>query len=239
MLLFVPLALVGQNTDKYSEVDLVYQKEFTAGAKLLSTGFGLEMNFKKTPNIRYKTVKQIEFLELKHPTEFRQTSGGTPRNPRSFIYGKENNFYVLNFSYGQDRIITRKGRKNGVSLYWAWKAGPSLGLLKPYYLTLQYGDGTFHNERYSEENANIFLNLGRIAGASGFAFGLGELKIKPGASARVSVGADWASKRDYIKSVELGLIVNAFAGKVPLMVEKENSFLFTNLFVGVLFGRKR
>jgi len=216
-LFFAPLLVVGQNTDKFSTVDLVYQKEFTAGLKLLSNGYGFEINFKKTPNIRYKTVKQFEFLELKDPS----------------------NFYALNFSYGQDRVVTRKGRKNGVALYWSWKAGPSLGIIKPYYLSLQYGDGSIQNERYSEDNANIFLNNTRIAGGAGFAKGLDEIKIKPGASAKVSAGADWASKRDFIKSAEIGLVVNVFTGDVPIMLIRDNSFLFANLYIGVLFGRRK
>ncbi len=238
----VPIVLIGQNTDKYTTQDFVYEKEFTAGIKLLSNGYGVELNFKKTPNIRYKTVKQFEFVELKDPSEFRQTSlasFGARSTPRSYIFGKQNNFYALNFSYGQDRIITRKGRKNGVSLYWSWKGGPSLGLLKPYYLSLREGDGSFSNERYSEENRASFLDFNQIAGASGFSYGLGEIKIKPGIQARVSTGADWASKRDYIKSAEVGFVLNVYASDIDIMLERDNSFWFANLYVGVLFGRKR
>lgn len=239
-LLLAPIFLIGQNTDKYTAVDLVYQKEFTAGVKLLSNGFGAELNFKRTPNIRYKTVRQFEILELKDPSEYRQTNiSSIGATPRSYIYGKEHNFYVLSFSYGQDRVITQKGRKNGVSLFWAWKVGPSLGLLKPYYLCLPSGDGNCVDQRYSEENETAFLDNARIAGGSGFAFGWGEVKIKPGVTAKVSTSADWASKRDYIKSAEVGLQVNVFAGEVPIMLIKENDFWFANLYIGVLFGRRR
>lgn len=241
ILLLVPFGLMGQNTDKYQEQDLVYEKEVTFGVKLLTNGFGVAVNSKRIHTIKKKTVWQYEFLELKHPIEYRQQSIlPSPRGtPKSYIYGKRNNFFNLNVLYGREKTLARKGRKNGVSLEWFWRLGPSLGILKPYHLTLRYPDGERRNEGYSEENANFFLNRINIIGSTGFAAGLNEIKIKPGIVGKASLGADWANKKDYIKALEVGVIANVYPGDVEIMINEDNSFIFLNLYLELLVGRRK
>ena len=164
---------------------------------------------------------------------------------------KKNNFYNLNLMFGKMRMLADKGRKSGVDIGLYYGGGLSLGFAKPYYLELIYGNGinfTTRDERYQDGlepdgNANIFLNPQRIYGASGFSFGLNEMKIYPGAKAKVALVFDWANYNEFVKALEVGAMANVYASRVPILVALDdeidyNKFLFMNLYVKFMFGKR-
>ena len=52
---------------------------------------------------------------------------------------------------------------------------------------------------------------------------------------------DWGAFDEYVKSLEGGIMVDAFAREAPIMVEvggAENSRVFVNLFLHLQFGKR-
>jgi len=241
--LILPVAFCGQAQDasKNQVQDIVRHKEVTLGIKLHTQGYGVVANFGKILNIRKKNLWEIELQEIKHPKEQKVQSllnsdGGTNR----YTFGKINNFYNLNVLIGRERVLSEKLRQKGVSFSFLYKLGASLGITKPYYLQF-YKEGKNEQliiEKYSEENKDSFLEPGWIVGRGGFGYGLDEIRPVPGGVIKTAIEADWASNNRLIKSLEAGMMVNAYYKKIPLMALSENPFIFVNLYLSLKLGNR-
>lgn len=228
---------------------LVYEKEFSVDLKILQTnGFALGVNVGKLKTYYKTRFWHIEIGELKNPKEFRQNSSAFtsfPGSPRSYIYGKQNNFYLVRGGFGVKRYLSEKARQKGVAVGFSYEFGPTLGLLKPYYLELPPRSdnlsGFTVSEKYSEENADRFLDPNQISGASGFTRGLGEISPLPGAHAMFAFHFDWGAFDEVVKALEAGLVIDVFPREVPILVERdnvENTPIFFNVYVNLQFGKR-
>ncbi|MDX1666690.1 MAG: hypothetical protein R3350_05660, partial [Saprospiraceae bacterium] len=178
--------------ENYYEEDegIIYTKEFTIDLKLHTHGFSLGVNSGNLETFYLTNYFHIELGEIKHPKEFRQSFDFQPPNTgkiaRSFIFGKQNNFFVLRGGLGQKRYLSEKAKRKGLAIGLSYEGGPALGLLKPYYLELKFfsepgfGDFEIRSEKLTEETEEFFLDVNRIFGASPFSKGLGEIKVRPG-----------------------------------------------------------
>jgi len=235
---------------------IIYSKETTVDLKLHTFGFAFGLNFGTIRTYYLTRYINIEFGELRHPKEFRQsfdlpiTSG---RISRSFVFGKQNNFFVLRGGVGAKRYLSEKASRKGVAIALSYSGGIALGLLKPYYLDLRRfpdppapgGQVVISSEKFSEENRSDFLDINKIIGSSGFGRGLGEIGIRPGGHAKFGIQFDWGAFDQFAKALELGVMLDAFFGKVPIMVEDptvdnvENRFLFVNFYLSLQLGKRR
>ncbi len=244
-------------TTPLTEDDIVFKREFSMGLKAHTHGYGISANFVRINNIFKKKYIEVEIMNLKHPKERRQQSPfASGRNSaRGYIYGKKNSFYTINLNFGTMHTITNKGQRNGVQVSWYYSYGPSLGIVKPYYLELIYdvnevGNLVTRNERYTEENASWFLNNGLIYGASGITYGWDQINLFPGIQLKGGFNFDWAKFYEMVKSIEVGAMINVHAGlvknsdgdlkvsRVPIMIEDKNSFIFTNLYLRLNIGKR-
>lgn len=252
LLLFTPMLLFGQIFGKKSRPDnyedVVYNKEFTAGLKLHTNGWGGTVNFTKIHSIFKKRTYEIELMNIKHPKEVRQQSlFASGRNTtRGFIYGKQNSFFNINANIGWSRSLAEKARRNGVELGFFYAFGPSIGFTKPYYLELITDvEGNFlviEDRKYDPESeeAALFLNPSNIYGYSGFLKGFNEIRIHPGVQAKVALNFDWASYNEFVKSIEVGAMVSTYFKRIPIMVEEseDNKFFFLNLYLRFMLGKR-
>lgn len=252
-LLFFSLSLgtTAQEVIQPKEIDdpskgLVYNQEFSLGIRLHTHGWAVGTNFGRLQTYYRTKYWHIEFGELKHQKEFRQSfespSTLNGRISRAFKYGKQNNLYALRGGLGIKRYYSEKAKVKGVAVGISYEGGATLGLLKPYYLELRAGDGQYSvATKYSEAAADRFLDIYQIHGASSWTKGFGEISLLPGAHARFAVHFDWGAFDEYVKSLEGGIMVDAFIRKAPIMVELdnvENRLLFINLFLNLQFGKR-
>lgn len=235
------------------EKGIIYDKETTVDFKIHTNGASIGMNF-GTLETFYKTrYWHIEIGEVKHPRETRQSrnlnTGGFGGSFRSYIFGKQNNFFVVRVGIGGKRYLSEKARRKGVAVGYSYEAGPSLGVLKPYYLVLRYvsedfGQPNYRAERFSEANANRFLDNSSIFGADSFTRGLGEISVIPGLHGKFSMHFDAGAFDEVVKAVEAGIMLDVFFQEVPIMVEtpairdSDNRSFFLNLFVSLQLGKR-
>lgn len=242
----------GQNI--LDQKGVVYNKEFAVNFKLHTNGYALGVDF-GTLKSYYKTqFWSVEIGEIKHPKEFRQSfefrSPSTNRISRAFIFGKQNNFIPLRLSFGEKRYFSEKAKRRGLAIGMSYSAGPSLGLLKPYYLDLlrfsdsPNGEPTIRSESFSEENAQYFLSINNIYGSSGFTKGLDEISILPGGNAKAAIHFDWGAFDEFVKALDVGIMVDFYFKRVPIMAESplvansENTPIFINLFLNLQLGKR-
>jgi hypothetical protein len=189
---------------------------------------------------------QIEFLEIKHPKERRLTRDISPclRPPRPFVYGKQNNFYAVHGGWGQRRYLSEKARRKGVAVGYQYVIGPSLGIVKPYYLDIpKPGDvrpcPDVVSIRYEEgDNAAAFLS-NNIYGASGLIKGWNQVSPMPGGFFKIALIFDWGAFDEMLKAAEVGLMADVYPREVPIMINEQNRPIFFNLYLNAQIGKRR
>ncbi len=258
--LLFPLWVVAQETIALGENNyddskgIIYDREVTADLKLHTNGWAFGVNIGQVKTYYLTNYWNFEFGELKHRKEMKQSFDIQPFNSdrtfRSFIYGKQNNFFALRGGFGQKRYLSEKAKRKGVAIGLTYEGGATMGILKPYYLELRYfaesgvNDFIVRSERFSEENRDKFLDINSIYGASGFARGLGELSIVPGLHGKAAVHIDWGAFDEFVKALEAGVMFDLFFQEVPIMVETpliedgENQALFVNLYINLQLGKR-
>jgi len=228
-------------------VGFLYNQETTFNLRLAtnrSFGFGMEWGKLRTYN-KTKTLS-LGISEMKSPKEQRQNAApSVRRSSRPFVYGKKNSLFVLRSGWGAKRYFSEKAKQKGVAVGISYSLGPSLGLLKPYYLALNYPEtgslsGRLLLQKYSEKNEAIFLDNSKILGAAPFTKGLNEISVLPGGTASIAYHMDWGAFDEMVKAIEIGLTVDVFARKAPIFVSAEqNQQVFFNFFINLQFGKRK
>lgn len=230
---------------------IVYNKELSFDLKLHTNGWAIGANIGKIQSYYKTKFFNIEIGEIKHPKEYRhsfdypnQFSG---RTSKSFIFGKQNNLYAIRAGMGVKRYYSEKAKRKGVAVGISYEAGPTLGLQKPYYLDFwRAQDGVndiqIISEKFDGTNADEFLNINRIYGASGFGKGFSEIRPVPGLHGKISVHFDWGAFDEFVRAFEAGIMVDAFFKTIPIMVDEvefaENRPYFINLYLTLQLGKR-
>src|SRR5687768_13457667 len=74
---------------------IVYNKQFTFGAKLASNGWAVTFNTGKIKSIYTTRIFEFELADIRHPKEKKQPAefnlyGQLLGNPKDFYFGKQN-----------------------------------------------------------------------------------------------------------------------------------------------------
>ena len=232
----------GNNATKPS--GLSYEHEFSMGAKVTTTGWGIFGDLTKDVNYDKKRVMYFELAFLKNPKETKRvnefTIGFTP--PKPFVYGKQNTFFNLKAAIGEKRLIGEKAEKSGFQISANYAGGFSAGFVKPYYLEAINTDSEDGNLtipiRYSPETESLFLDATKIYGASGFSAGFNEISFVPGLFGKAGLNFDWATYDDFVKSAETGIGAELYLKEIPIMIQENNKPLFVYLYLSLQFGKK-
>ena len=218
---------------------LIYQKQSIFGIQLRTNGYGGFYELAKRKTNRKANVYRIDFTEIKHNKE-EKLLGGSFVFGNPYVYGKINNFYQVTLGFGQQYILGQKGNKNGVAVGAVYTAGLSLGLLRPYYLHVDDpASGGEKTIKYSEEDSALFMDQSAIISGGGFGKGWNELKLKPGAFVKAGMRFDYGRYNESVSGLEIGLSVEAYASKIPLMVSQEEQQVFIQGYIAILFGRRK
>ena len=209
---------------------VVYDKETTIDIRTHTNGFlALAVNFGKIKTYYKTKYYHFEIGEIKHNKEFRSRKIRTSNissTSASFIYGKQNNFFVLRGGLGTKRYLTDKAAKKGLAVGINYEYGPSLGILKPYYVevkNLDSNNSSTQSIRFSEETAESFLKYYDIEGHSGLIKGFGEASIVPGLNGKFGLHLDWGAFDEFVKAIEVGVMADIYFKKIPIMVEQADN----------------
>lgn len=253
MFFFLTLGIQSQSVffsdDEAGTSNILYNEEQTFEIRLHTNG--MSFGYNKGEIIKYYLTRtfHLDIGYLRHPKEFRQNLRSQAvlqslTSTSGYIFGKQNSLLTIRGGIGQIRYFGEKAKRKGVAVGVSYQGGPNLGILKPYYLDLkrfdeETGSGIRpSSEKYSEENASLFLDPNSIYSYSGFFKGLGEIKIIAGLQARGAVHFSWGSNDKYVKVLESGVMVDFYARKIPLLINEQNRSLFVNLYLSLQFGKR-
>lgn len=216
--------------------------------QLHTNGFGLGYTTGKIETWYRTSYYYINIGSIKHAKELTQNSrfpGSSffRESSKPFIYGKQNRLYAIRAGIGKRKSFSERDKQKSVVVGVNYSFGPTIGILKPYYLKLKQIDQNTANpsysvEKYSEENAAQFLDRTLIYGGAEFKYGLRDLKIRPGIHGKLGVNFSWGEYNQFFKALELGVMGDLFLSSVPLMILEQNRPYFINLYINLQLGRR-
>ena len=115
-------------------------------------------------------------LEIVSVNHYRESSSSGLGSGGSYVFGKQNYLFAIRPQYGREINIFRKSSEGGVNINAILAGGPSIGVLKPYYLQIAYGRGNYRDEIFDP----LKHTPNNIVGGGGFFDGLSDSKIIPG-----------------------------------------------------------
>jgi hypothetical protein len=164
--------------------------------------------------LRFWSLEGVFFKNAKEETVTNPYTGG------SFTGFKTNYAFALRPSFGIQRILFRKAAESGVQINSLLSAGPSLGLLMPYYISYDYdaarsgqfrSDDNVVNEQYDPSKHTVG---GAIVDRAPFFSGIGGTKIVPGAHIRGALSFEYGRYRDAVAGAEVGFLVEAYTKRL-------------------------
>ena len=235
ILFFIAFTLFGRSQGAYEGPSLIYTNQVSGGAQLSTTGWGVQFNSGKYDGFYKIKTKGFEFVKIKHPKEFKLPNNGRD-NSRRFAYGKLNSFQSLRLLRGAKQIVSDKIRHGAVAIGYKWGVGPNVGFVKPIYVEVSKLTGTsVAVERYNPEIHDFNV----INGRANFLRGLDEMKLAFGAVAKIAATFEYSGDNEGVQQLEVGVVLDAFLNKVPIMIEEANNQrFFPSIFISYSVGKK-
>ncbi len=241
-----------KSSNPYSKVEFqgfIYHSEKSFGFRYQSNGWNFFIHNAKILHERKTRFTEFEFGHIRHEKEVKSASyiaGGGPTPPKSYVFGKQYSLYNIHYRIGFSHLIAYKSNRNGVAVSFNYSAGPSLGILKPYYLILYYNDsnngvneGSLKTEKFSEANQALFLDPNHIYGYAGFFKGLFQPRFAIGVTSKIGLNFDFSSYFDRIKAIEVGLMNDTYINKTPIMIYTTNHKIWTSFYMSMQFGSRK
>jgi len=236
--LFISSEVLAQN-EAIIQPQLMYTSRFQWGGNLNSTGLG-GINFKygwhKTGTVN--NMLDFEFARIRNSKEI-QTSSASD-NPRQYVFGRLNMAFFLRAGYGQNIAITERPYKNAASLHFNYSLGATCAFLKPIFVDVQVKVNDPNQVPYMTvvpmQYDPATVSQSDILGESTFTEGISKTKLYPGGYGKASLAVEWGPYPDEFKSLEAGVVLDAFLRPLPLMANVSPEFYFFTLFIEFTFG---
>jgi len=219
--------------------ELSYTEEFTYGINFNTNGGligGLNLKWAKSIGPKQFQCFGFEFVNVKHPKENRIRVDNTGS---SYLLYKTNYLFSLRPFYGREFVLFRKASEEGVHINGIVAAGPSFGLLKPYYVLYQdYTTNPLSNLVESRPYIEGLERSGGIQGVGNFTDGLNEIKVTLGMHAKVGLTFEYGQIKNSVLGLEAGFMVEQFAKDQQIMAYTYNRSFYSSAFFTLYYGRK-
>lgn len=222
----------GQTQDSYE-----YQSEFTWGVnKNTSGGLIGGFVFKKARKLNERVLETygLEIINVKHPQEVKRNSIITGN---FFILGKSNYLYTFRFQYGRDIILYKKAPFQGVEIKAVFAAGPSIGLVAPYYVEYSPDGGSgfvTYRDPYSEA-----ISTGQIWGTGRLFEGLGDSKMVLGGNLKAALNFELGAIKSAVTGFEAGFLVDAYTKGIELIPTAKKYPAYPTIFITLFYGTRK
>lgn len=226
-------------------------KDFSGGLMMATDGYGFVLtgakafgyedfgygNEEKYYNAHFV---QLEISERFHRKEYRDLSYSAlfnllvAQHTNYYIYGKINNLYQVKLSYGQRRLFGGKGEPKSPLIQYFVALGPSLALVKPYYVTTAFG-GVI---KFDSTTYKVFLDKEAIAGRPSLSKGFDEIEPTFGAHLKGGLHFDFAQNPKRISAFDLGFSLDYYFQPITQMAETKAQSFFAQLYLTYQFGKR-
>ena len=170
----------------------------------------------------------LELMNVRHPKEQRylSQSSGT-----SFTWGKESFLYSIRGIYGREALLFKKAPKQGVQISAIYGAGPTLGVIAPYYILYGGEYVPFDHERHA--------NFSAVQGSGKLFQGLGDSRITFGLNAKAGVSFEFGTFKNNVAGIETGFAIEAFPKEIIIVPTQDNRAIFPSIYFSLYWGTRR
>lgn len=212
-----------------------YEKEYLFGANKNTNG-GLIGGIVFKAGTRIDDTQfafwGIELSNVKHPKEARyNTVLGN-----SYIFGKSNYLYAIRPHYGREIVLFKKAPNQGVQVSALAAAGPSLGLIAPYYIEYAISRVQTVTEQF---NSEVHQSRSNILGTGRLFEGIGQAEMAIGANVKVGLMFEFGVFRSSATGIEVGYLVEGYTKEIPLIPTTENNQLFQSAYFTFYYGFRK
>jgi hypothetical protein len=211
-----PLAPLAAPSDEQS-----YRRETVFGVNFNTQGGligGVNVRSSRVMDDRRLWFWSLEGVFFKNQKEETVTNGYTGG---SFTLYKSNYAFALRPSIGIQRILFRKAAEAGVQVNALLSAGPSIGLLMPYYIS--YDDSWARRGSGGPSQSDVILdeqydplkhNPNFIIDRAPFFAGISHTSIVPGAHLRGALSFEYGRYRDAVAGAEVGFLLETYTKRL-------------------------
>lgn len=230
-------------------LDSSYNRSFSIGGRLNNDGWSGLITYGRKNALGKLNLWQLSFSEVKHEKEtklqgsnggFNELGSGAP-----YIYGKQNNLYLLQLTYSREKKILPTVLDGNVSVALSYGGGLTLAMLKPYYLQLinqthspNPATASTLEERYEIANGDRFLNPSLILGRGRWNEGMDEIQYVPGLHSECAVVIRPAKGKTFTQAIRLGVQGTVYARTLPVLIKSDPSRHRICLFAAFELGKK-
>jgi hypothetical protein len=247
-----PTILLAQDATEADTVDmgLLLRKEKSGNIMISTLGYGAGFRFGFNKTYYKNRMFEFDLLEMKAPTQVRRYNENFP-NPRSYVYGKLNNLFIIRAGIGRQVLLNRKPYWGGVEVRGFYYGGLDLGFARPNFLYIAYYTVIDNQiildhtslERYDPEKHFPYIGanpncLCDIYGRGPFLSGFSKIKIYPGLYVKGGFNFEFSALNDRIKALEIGASVDVFPKPVPIMAFKDANYYFLTGYLSFHFGKR-
>ncbi|MBC6991192.1 MULTISPECIES: hypothetical protein [Hymenobacter] len=228
-----------------------YRKEFTYGVNFNTQGGligGVAVRSTHVLSQDWARFWSIEGVEVKHPKEQKVVN---PNTGGTFVIGKSNYLFVLRPSFGAQRVIFRKAPESGVQVNALAGAGPSIGLLMPYYIYYDYTQRDPNGRPLTSEDIRAeqydpfkHSNGSLIVDRAPLFSGAGEFKANIGAHVRGALSFEYGRYRDAVAGIETGFLFEMYPNRLTILRantvpdSKLNNRFFPSVYLTLYLGHR-
>lgn len=228
------------NPNEYVETPPeLLRNEISFGVNIHSHGWGLDFRRGKNLSVWKKRMLEFEFVGMHHSKETKSVNPYYD-NSKSYTYGKLNSVSILRSAIGFQRVIASKAEKGGVELRVNYTGGFAAGFAKPVYLNIIEEDLSNPGLLViSTEKYDPLVHFPEyIYGKAAFTRGFSEIKFYPGVYGKLGISFEYGAYDDDVKIIEAGITVDAFPSRIPIMAFTDNSRIYLNFYINLIYGRK-
>ena len=189
-------------------------------------GLMLRHSRKKADNV-YHTFG-LELSNVKHPSEARYPG----LSGAGFIYGKSNYLYSIRTNYGLEKLMFKKANQQGVQISLAAAAGPTFGLIAPYYVL-----GA--DQQYEPFSVTRHPSPQNIAGPGKLFQGLSDANLEMGLHVKGSIFFEFGTYRSNVAGIETGVMAEVFTKEIELVPTQPNKSLYSSVFFTLFWGTRK
>jgi len=226
------------SSEQGPDLNVLYRNSGSFGIMIHTNGFGI--NYRRGKNITgYKQrIWEIEGLNMSSPKQTKTQNPVFP-NSQGFYYGKINALLILRTGLGYQNVIYRKNFKNSVEIRYSYYGGFSLGMAKPVYLKVLHPTSYAGEYILTVEKYNPTKDLlDSIYGSASYFTGFSEMQFHPGVYAKFGLSMDYGDRHNSVKTLETGIIVDAYPTAIPMMAFEKPKNVFVTLYLDFLFGKR-
>jgi len=218
------------------DANWLYKQQAVGGITAHTEGWGFFFRRAKIVSIYRKIFWETEAVTMHDEHEYKMSDPNQP-DATPYYFGKLNGMETVRLGVGVSQMLWRKNDLNCIQVDAVYAMGASLAILKPVYLeilTNGTGDGLPEAEEY-----NPYLDTpNNIYGRASVFDGLGQLSFYPGGYGRAGLNFDFSNRHQFIKSIEVGVVVDAYSNVIPMMAFVKNNQVFANLYLTFSLGKR-